>query len=296
MEIEIETVKLDPKAVKPLRIHRPENLEEPNPEKYRSTHMIPYVESPHQAWTPIKVLDFLDGKKWGQVALAYVSALNPSAIRVTTGMMTLDSRTGRVTVVVDENDIIKGIEMECKVSLPEGIAHGEALSMALEYGIDSEQVKWYNDDNIQYYSHGFDGYEKVLNDGTRVPFPKLPENHMSIITEDQIYECARLCHEANRAYCKMIGDHSQVAWEDCPQWQKDSAVNGVKHAIKNPDATPASMHENWMKEKLADGWKFGEVKDPEKKEHPCMVEYEKLPQSQQVKDYIFLCTVRANCK
>lgn len=104
-------------------------------------------------------------------------------------------------------------------------------------------------------------------------------------------DVARACHEANRSYCNSIGDNSQPAWEDAPDWQKQSAVNGVKHALENPDATPEDSHKSWLKEKEADGWKFGEVKDPDKKEHPCFVPYEQLPEEQRKKDEIFLSVV-----
>src|SRR5438105_262770 len=34
--------------------------------------------------------------------------------------------------------------------------------------------------------------------------------------------CARAAHEVNRAYCLALGDASQVAWEDAPEWQRSS--------------------------------------------------------------------------
>jgi hypothetical protein len=40
-------------------------------------------------------------------------------------------------------------------------------------------------------------------------------------------------------------------------------------------------------QKLADGWKYGPVKYPEKKEHPCMVPFAELPKEQQLKDALF---------
>lgn len=48
-----------------------------------------------------------------------------------------------------------------------------------------------------------------------------------------------------------------------------------------------------MKEKEADGWKYGKVKDAEKKEHPCCVPYYDLPVKQRVKDSLFTGVVRA---
>jgi len=63
--------------------------------------------------------------------------------------------------------------------------------------------------------------------------------------------------------------------------------------LDNPDATPALSHESWLKEKSDSGWKFGPVKDAEKKEHPCMVPFEALPPEQQMKDILFAAIVRA---
>ena len=107
-----------------------------------------------------------------------------------------------------------------------------------------------------------------------------------------IEEIAKVCHEANRGYCKAIGDNSQLPWDEAPQWVKTSAINGVCFHLDNPNAGPSGSHENWLKEKEKDGWKYGATKDPEKKEHPCFVPYDQLPKEQQAKDYIFTSIVK----
>lgn len=98
---------------------------------------------------------------------------------------------------------------------------------------------------------------------------------------------ARICHEANRAYCKVLGEFGQMEWDSAPQWQKDSAIKGVAFHFSNPDAGPEASHVSWFKEKKSAGWKYGPVKDAGKKTHPCMVGYDELPIEQRVKDYIF---------
>ncbi len=108
------------------------------------------------------------------------------------------------------------------------------------------------------------------------------------MNRDQI---ARAAHEINRAYCASIGDDSQPTWEDAPDWQKASALAGVDMHLANPEATPEQSHESWLAQKKAEGWKFGKVKDPEKKEHPCMRVYAQLPASQRAKDYLFRAVV-----
>lgn len=104
---------------------------------------------------------------------------------------------------------------------------------------------------------------------------------------------ARAAHEINRAYCASLGDTSQPAWDDAPDWQKQSALAGVDMHLTNPDATPEQSHESWLAQKTADGWAHGEVKDPEKKEHPCFKPYADLPAEQRSKDYLFRATVHA---
>lgn len=105
---------------------------------------------------------------------------------------------------------------------------------------------------------------------------------------------ANIAHETNRAFCVAMGDQSQLDWDNCPQWQKDSAINGVYFTFENPDAPPSASHENWLKEKLENGWVYGEVKDPEAKTHPCCVPYDELPTLQKAKDHIFKAIVKTS--
>lgn len=107
---------------------------------------------------------------------------------------------------------------------------------------------------------------------------------------------AEIAHEVNRAYCTATGDDSQPAWADAPDWQKSSASMGAGAITQNPTLTPADMHVKWMEQKIAEGWTYGNIKDPERKEHPCMVDYTELPRSQQVKDYLFRAAVLTAAK
>lgn len=109
----------------------------------------------------------------------------------------------------------------------------------------------------------------------------------------QIEEIARLAHEVNAAYCRSLGDNSQPPWEEAPDWQKDSAINGVQFRINNPDSTPEDSHNSWLKQKTEEGWSYGLVKDPEMKTHPCYLPYDQLPQEQRTKDYLFQGVVDA---
>ena len=104
---------------------------------------------------------------------------------------------------------------------------------------------------------------------------------------------AQVAHAINAAYCLSLGDASQVAWEDAPEWQQKSAIAGVEMHLANPDSTPEQAHESWLAQKVADGWVYGEVKDAEKKVHPCCRPYDELPSEQKSKDYLFRAVVHA---
>lgn len=111
------------------------------PEDFISAVGVPYPEEvAHVSWTSIEILPFLIGRKWDEIALAYVHAVRPTYIRVVRSSQTLDAREGRVTVNVDKDDIITNIEQEVQVALPEGIAHGHHLECVLNgYDYDPDR-------------------------------------------------------------------------------------------------------------------------------------------------------------
>ena len=108
-----------------------------------------------------------------------------------------------------------------------------------------------------------------------------------------IVDIARVCHEANRAYCATIGDPSQIPWGDAPEWQRISAIKGVEFSLANPEAPASASHDSWLEEKRATGWKYGPVKDADAKTHPCFVPYAELPLEQRRKDALFWVIVAA---
>lgn len=109
---------------------------------------------------------------------------------------------------------------------------------------------------------------------------------------DEDEAIARVVLEANRAWCISIGDTSQPSWDCAPEWQKQSALYGIAFHRDNPKAGPDAGHNSWLKEKLESGWEYGPTKNPDLKQHPCLVPFEELPAPQQAKDRL----IKAICE
>jgi hypothetical protein len=52
--------------------------------------------------------------------------------------------------------------------------------------------------------------------------------------EINIEAIAKVAHEINAAFCLAYNDNSQTSWDEAPEWQRESAINGVNFHIKKP--------------------------------------------------------------
>jgi len=147
-----------------------------SPKEYISNHRVEYEAPQSTGYLCVEVLPFLKGRKWDEVALAYVHSLRPSCIRVVNGIQvgfsTDDAITWRVTVVIGGGRITN-IEQEVEVGLPEGVVHGDALKCALKYGLKSRQVKWHQDATGYTFGSGKIGMCKFTAKSNKaIPFPR----------------------------------------------------------------------------------------------------------------------------
>ncbi|MES2395798.1 MAG: RyR domain-containing protein [Bacteroidota bacterium] len=119
------------------------------------------------------------------------------------------------------------------------------------------------------------------------------ETSTATLPSKKVIDIAIVCHQANKVWCEGNGDFSQKDWNEAEAWQTESAVKGVEFKLDNPDAKEDAQHNVWMKDKVDAGWVYGEVKDAEKKTHPCIVPFNELPEFQQKKDALFCAIVNA---
>jgi hypothetical protein len=119
-------------------------------------------------------------------------------------------------------------------------------------------------------------------------------------TPETIEQAARVCHEALRAFSQTLGDDSLLPWDDAPEWQRQSSRDGVRFQFAQfaagIEASASATHDEWLKQRRAGGWKHGESKDHQTKQHPSLVAYADLPASEKLKDYLFAAICKAFCQ
>jgi hypothetical protein len=116
-------------------------------------------------------------------------------------------------------------------------------------------------------------------------------------TSERIEQAAKVCHEALRAYSQTLGDNSLLPWEDAPEWQKESSRAGVRFQFAQfaagVESSASATHDEWLKQRRDEGWKHGQAKNHEIKEHPSLVAYANLPLEEKLKDYLFAAICKA---
>jgi|GEM_PF-630525 len=176
----------------------------------------------------------------------------------------------------------------CVLLLKNGFTVTGESAAASPENFDAEIGRKIARENAREKIWALEGYllKQILHEFTQYP-PDLST------AKSKMEVAAQLCHEVNRVWCRLFQDYSQPSWHDAPKWQTESALDGVAFHVANPDAGASSSHDNWMAQKDADGWVYGETKDPEAKTHPCMVPFDELPEDQQIKDRLFKAIVHA---
>lgn len=99
--------------------------------KYIHKQGIPFEYYNNRSYLSITVLPELTGLPLSDLILGYIQGLRPSTLRIIDndidGFMTCDGRLYRVTVFL-EKGLIKEIEQEVEVGLPDGIKNGHELA------------------------------------------------------------------------------------------------------------------------------------------------------------------------
>ena len=100
-------------------------------------------------------------------------------------------------------------------------------------------------------------------------------------------------HEALRAFVDEIGEPPLPPWTEAPEWMRSATLDGVRFRLENPYAPSSAQHDQWMREKLEGGWRYGPTKDEAAKTHPSLLPYAELSETEKRKDALFAAIVSA---
>jgi len=115
------------------------------------------------------------------------------------------------------------------------------------------------------------------------------------LTVHELDLVTRAAHEVDRSWNEVIGAHVNKQWEVLTEKEQQTAKNAVIGVITH-DFNAEQTHVSWVAEKKSQGWTYGEVKDLERKTHPCLVSWAELPIEFRVKDELWVDTVRSFVK
>ena len=107
------------------------------------------------------------------------------------------------------------------------------------------------------------------------------EKTYGILIMDKIEFIAGVRHACWVSYQIAAGQPHNIEMNDD---QRASLYDGIRFQLDNPDITSEENHENWMKMKIAQGWKYGTTKDFDEKTHPDLVPFDDLPDIEKLKD------------
>jgi DNA-binding transcriptional MerR regulator len=117
-----------------------------------------------------------------------------------------------------------------------------------------------------------------------------PPGGARVLAED----IASVIHDANRRLQIIEGDpRPSPLWDEAPERQVEGAIASVELALAEPERTPEQNHQGWADRLIADGWRWGQMKDERAKTHPLLVPWDELSLEARRKDRMFIAIVRA---
>jgi hypothetical protein len=73
-----------------------------------------------------------------------------------------------------------------------------------------------------------------------------------------------------------------LTYEPAPR--DTSEVTLPRSILELTELLAKNAHENWARQRIQDGWTYGPKRDDPKKEHPSLVPYDELPESEKEYD------------
>lgn len=94
---------------------------------------------------------------------------------------------------------------------------------------------------------------------------------------------AMISHDAIVSLEQYNDDTSKQHFNRAPAHYQEDTIKGVQFLLRNPNATPEDLHNNWLADKKAAEWTLGEKTDVRDKTHTRLIPFAELNDLQKQK-------------
>lgn len=103
---------------------------------------------------------------------------------------------------------------------------------------------------------------------------------------------AKILHETTRVLPRVDGT-IPVCWDELTNHQQEAAMFAVNMLVNTAPKSPEQLHDLWRKINRNFGWVYGPTYDIEKLEHPSMVPFDNLSNTEKLKDELWSVLIEA---
>lgn len=107
-------------------------------------------------------------------------------------------------------------------------------------------------------------------------------------TTHEYEHIARACHAAHNAITE-----ESINWELTTSSHKRTVYSSIEKILIGLIDTPEAAHENFVKNKINDGWEYGPVYSRTNKTNPRLVSFQELSEMDKLKEKVFFNIVES---
>lgn len=105
-------------------------------------------------------------------------------------------------------------------------------------------------------------------------------------SKENLLVLASALHGATQVFPRPDGS-CPVTWAQLTDADKERSVRALEELLDSDPRTPEGYHQLWWDLKIEAGWSHGEIYCDKNLTHPCLVPFDQLTETEQIKDKIW---------